>query len=53
MEKTIPINEKSQLESEISLTRNLAKEMKRDRDKHEAAFAEGLSQFVEKWTLPD
>jgi hypothetical protein len=41
--------EKSQLDSQVSDIRNLAKELKKERDKHEKAFDKYLIQFVEKW----
>jgi len=42
--------EKAQIEAALSTIRNLVKEVKKDRDKHEKAFDEYLAQFVERWT---
>jgi hypothetical protein len=38
--------EKAQLETELTDMRNLAKEMKMDRDRHESAFEESMSQYL-------
>jgi hypothetical protein len=45
--------EKVQLEAELSLVKNLVKEMKKDWEKLESAFDENLNQYLEKWTLAE
>lgn len=45
--------EKSKLESDLSNIRNLIKELKRDRDKHEIAFNEYLVQYIERLPLAE
>jgi hypothetical protein len=43
--------EKSQLDGELSNIRSLAKELKKDRDRHENAFDANLNRYVEKWGM--
>ncbi len=45
--------EKVQVEADLSLVKNLVKEMKKDWEKLESAFDENLNQYLEKWTLAE
>lgn len=43
--------EQSQITAEVSSLKNLQKEMKKDREKHENAFNEYLAQYLNQWVL--
>ena len=45
--------EKIQLDAELSLIKNLVKEMKSDWEKLESGFDENLNQYLEKWTISE